>query len=174
MEQLSAHLGNAKFVCILIAAPNDKKNIRPLLTVAWLKTSERKTPFVTPLLLPRASPRVFPGRLQGRRQRQPAPAAGRTGTALAVTAQPPGRAGGRGGGRVRQDQAGGRGVHGRKAAMAGFWERELFPPSRAAGAGAERCGERCGRAGTSGSGDAGPGQSPPSASPGALASKMSR
>lgn len=163
MEQLSAHLGNSEFVSILIDAPKDKKNIRPLLIAACLKTSKRK-PHCNP---PSPTQSIAPGvsrRPLGRWQLQPA--VGQTCIVLAVTAQSPGQEEGWESRKIRQDEAGGRGVQGRKTGVVGSWERELFPQDA-----------RCDRATwqtlqqgrTSGSGDFGPGQTLPSASPGALA-----
>lgn len=126
MEQLSSHLGNSAFVSILIEAPTHKKNIRSLLIVMCLKTSKRKTPLVAP-----ASPTqsIAPGvsrRPLGRQELQPV--VGQTCTVLAVTALPPGQEESSESRKIRQDEAGERGVQGSKTGVVEFW-KELFPSS---------------------------------------------
>lgn len=134
MEQLSTHLGNAKFVSILIDAPNHKKKYQTTSDCSVLKNLRGENIICnSPAPSTQSIAPGVSGRPWGRRQRQPAPAAeAQPGTALAGTAQPPGRAEGPEGRKIRQGEARGREVQGRRAVMVGFWESKLFARSRVA------------------------------------------
>lgn len=159
MEQLSAHLGNSAFVSILIEAPKHKKN-QTISDCSILKNLHEEnticnSPSPTQSITPGVSRRTL-GRLQ--------PAVGQTCTVLAVTAQPPGQEESSKSRKIRQDEAGGRGVQGSRTGVVGFWERAVSPKLCGCDA-TKRHGEHC----TSGSGDPGSGQTLPPALPGALA-----
>lgn len=122
MEQLSTHLGNSAFVSILIEAPKHKKNQTTSDCSVLKNIQEENTicnlPSPTQSIAAGVSRRPL-GRLQ--------PAVGQTCTMLTVTAQPPGQQESPESRKIRQDEAGGRGVQGSKTGVIGFWERAVSP-----------------------------------------------